>query len=112
LYNFQASALKDQGNAALSKGKIDEAIECYTKAIALDSQNHVLYSNRSAAYAKAGKYTQALDDAEMTVKMKPEWGKVIMKFTSYIKIACCESLGIWFIFLLSLIDLLTLFLTH
>lgn len=41
----------------------------------MDSGNHVLYSNRSAAYAKANKYDLALQDAEKTVQLKPDWGK-------------------------------------
>nr|CAD7393397.1 unnamed protein product [Timema cristinae]CAD7425319.1 unnamed protein product [Timema monikensis] len=71
----KVAALKDKGNSALQAGKFDEAIQNYTAAIALDGSNHVLYSNRSAAYAKAGKYTQALEDAEKTVQLKPDWGK-------------------------------------
>lgn len=67
--------MKDKGNAALSANKIDEAIQCYTEAISLDPNNHVLYSNRSAAYAKANKYDKALDDAEKTVTLKPDWSK-------------------------------------
>nr|CAD7454303.1 unnamed protein product [Timema tahoe] len=71
----KVAALKDKGNSALQAGKFDEAIQNYTAAIALDGSNHVLYSNRSAAYAKAGKYAQALEDAEKTVQLKPDWGK-------------------------------------
>ena len=70
------AALKDKGNAALQADKFDDAIKFYSEAIALDENNHVLYSNRSAAYAKAGKYRQALEDAEKTVQLKPDWGKV------------------------------------
>jgi stress-induced-phosphoprotein 1 len=70
------TVLKDKGNAALQAGKFDDAIKFYTEAIALDENNHVLYSNRSAAYAKAGKYRPALEDAEKTVQLKPDWGKV------------------------------------
>ncbi|XP_015522942.2 stress-induced-phosphoprotein 1 [Neodiprion lecontei] len=71
----KVSALKDKGNAALQEGKYDEAVKYYTEAIALDGSNHVLYSNRSAAYAKAEKYEQALDDAAKTVELKPDWVK-------------------------------------
>ncbi|XP_076655906.1 stress-induced phosphoprotein 1 [Halictus rubicundus] len=69
----QVSGIKEKGNIALQEGKIEEAIQHYTEAIALDSCNHVLFSNRSAAYAKAGKYEQALEDAEETVNLNPEW---------------------------------------
>lgn len=71
----KVTVLKDKGNAALQAGKFDDAIKFYTEAIALDENNHVLYSNRSAAYAKAGKYRPALEDAEKTVQLKPDWGK-------------------------------------
>ncbi|KAL0121072.1 hypothetical protein PUN28_008653 [Cardiocondyla obscurior] len=71
----QVALLKEKGNAALQTGNYDEAIRCYTDAIALDGNNHVLYSNRSAAYAKFEKYQQALEDAEKTVSLKPDWGK-------------------------------------
>ncbi|KAF4520599.1 hypothetical protein B566_EDAN006010 [Ephemera danica] len=71
----KVTALKDQGNAALSQGKFDDAVDFYTQAIAIDGQNHVLFSNRSAAYAKAKKYELALEDAETTIKLKSDWGK-------------------------------------
>jgi len=83
------TALKDQGNAALSSEKFEEAIELYTRAIDLDPNNHVLYSNRSAAFAKGGQYFQALEDAEKTVKIKPDWSKVINYFY-FIQLKFCD----------------------
>lgn len=73
---FQALDLKEKGNAALAMGNYEEAILDYTQAIALDPNNHVLYSNRSAAYAKQGNYQNALEDAEKTLSIKPDWPKV------------------------------------
>lgn len=67
--------LKNKGNAALSEDRFEDAIAAYTEAIALDEQNHVLYSNRSAAYAKLLKYEEALKDAEKTVEVNPTWPK-------------------------------------
>lgn len=67
--------LKEKGNTALNAEKFDEAIAAYTEAIALDAKNHVLYSNRSAAYAKAGKFKDALEDAEKTIELNPSWAK-------------------------------------
>lgn len=71
----QAIQFKDQGNKAIQAEKYDEAISLYTKAIELDTCNHVFYSNRSAAYTKKGDYENALKDAHKTVELKPDWGK-------------------------------------
>lgn len=51
------------------------AIKLYSEALVLDPQNHVLFSNRSAAHAKAGDYRRALEDAEKTVEIRPDWAK-------------------------------------
>ncbi|CAF3765160.1 unnamed protein product [Rotaria sp. Silwood1] len=71
----QVEELKTKANAAFAAGKNDEAINLYTQAIALDDKNHVLYSNRSAAYAKSNKYEDALKDAEKCVTLKPDFIK-------------------------------------
>ncbi|EDV33524.1 uncharacterized protein Dana_GF20636 [Drosophila ananassae] len=71
----KVNELKEKGNQALNAEKFDEAVAAYTEAITLDGQNHVLFSNRSAAYAKAGKFQEALEDAETTIKLNPSWPK-------------------------------------
>lgn len=83
----QATQLKKQGNEALAQNKLDEAIQLYTEAIDLDPENHILYSNRSAAYAKAKKYDSALTDAEKTVELKPDWAKVETAVLNYVTMA-------------------------
>ena len=72
----QAEELKIKGNESLKSNKVEEAIELYTQAIELDPENHILYSNRSAAYCQADKYSEALKDAEKTTKLKRDWAKV------------------------------------
>lgn len=59
----------------MSAEKYDEAVSAYTEAIELDKSNYVLFSNRSAAFAKAGKFRQALEDAEKTIELNPTWPK-------------------------------------
>ncbi|XP_030762728.1 stress-induced-phosphoprotein 1 [Sitophilus oryzae] len=75
----QVASLKDKGNAALAENKLEDAIRYYTEAINLDPKNAVLYSNRSAAYAKAHDYELSLGDAEKAVELKPDWGKAFSR---------------------------------
>ncbi|XP_058778224.1 hsp70-Hsp90 organizing protein 3 [Vicia villosa] len=70
-----AEEAKAKGNAAFSSGDFPTAIRHFSEAIDLAPDNHVLYSNRSAAYASLQKYTEALADAKKTVELKPNWVK-------------------------------------
>jgi len=72
---MSVDALKQQGNAALKEGNAAGAIELYGQAIGLDPTNHVLYSNRSAAFCKKEDFASALADAEKCVEIKPDWIK-------------------------------------
>lgn len=71
----KVAQLKDRGNACMEAGNLSEAVLHYTSAIKIDPENHVLYSNRSAAYAKMKKYYEALEDAEKVLLYKPDWSK-------------------------------------
>jgi stress-induced-phosphoprotein 1 len=70
-----SAEFKAKGNKAFAEGKFEEAIEHFTKAIEANPNDHVFYSNRSAAYASLEKYEEALDDGTKCVSMKPDWGK-------------------------------------
>jgi stress-induced-phosphoprotein 1 len=70
-----ADEAKAKGNAAFSAGNFNDAVRHFTDAINLAPTNHVLYSNRSAAYASLNKFSDALSDAQKTVELKPDWGK-------------------------------------
>ena len=52
-----------------------QAIEQYTIAIDDDQANHILYSNRSAAYAAKREFADALVDADLCVAREPKWAK-------------------------------------
>ena len=66
---------KAAGNEHFKSGRYDDAVASFTLAIEADGTNHVYYSNRSAAYAAAERWTEALADAEKTTEMKPDWAK-------------------------------------
>jgi stress-induced-phosphoprotein 1 len=67
---------KDEGNAAFKLGKWGLAIKCYTSGIREDPNNHLLYSNRCAAWLKMSKDHKALEDAEKCIQLQPLWAKV------------------------------------
>ena len=70
---FIASTEKKLGNEAFKKGDFNSAVVHFSKAIESTPDDHILYSNRSAAYSSMGKYTEALTDADITVKLSPKW---------------------------------------
>ncbi|KAK7198463.1 stress-induced protein sti1 [Novymonas esmeraldas] len=72
---MDANELKSKGNEEFSAGRYVEAVNYFSKAIQLDSQNNVLYSNRSACFAALHKYKDALDDADKCISIKPDWAK-------------------------------------
>ena len=51
-----AEEAKQSGTAAFKAGRFDDAVAHFTTAIEADPQSHVLFSNRSAAYAKLEQY--------------------------------------------------------
>ncbi|KAL1993332.1 hypothetical protein VTN49DRAFT_3281 [Thermomyces lanuginosus] len=70
-----ADALKAEGNKAFSAKDYATAIDKFTQAIAIEPNNHILYSNRSAVYAAQSEYQKALDDANKATELKPDWAK-------------------------------------
>jgi len=66
---------KELGNEAFKARQFTTAVEHFSKAIELKSDAHVLYSNRSGAYASLGQWADALKDAERCIKLKKDWGK-------------------------------------
>uniref|UniRef100_A0A7S4FB75 Uncharacterized protein n=1 Tax=Chrysotila carterae TaxID=13221 RepID=A0A7S4FB75_CHRCT len=71
----QIEEFKVAGNDAFRAGNYADAVAMYNRAIELDPQNPVLFSNRSGALAAVGEYTKALSDADMCIELRGEWSK-------------------------------------
>eukprot|EP01114_Cavostelium_apophysatum_P016591 TRINITY_DN4757_c0_g1_i1.p1 TRINITY_DN4757_c0_g1~~TRINITY_DN4757_c0_g1_i1.p1 ORF type:complete len:817 (+),score=170.99 TRINITY_DN4757_c0_g1_i1:14-2464(+) len=71
----KAEEFKRKGNEAFSKGENPIAIALYSNAIELDRKNHVLYSNRAAAYAKLEDWDNSLKDAMRCLELEPTFAK-------------------------------------
>jgi heat shock protein 1/8 len=76
----QATTHKNKGNTAFAANRMLEAIDEFSAAIELDPTNHVLYSNRAAAYTAVGKkdpsyLSKAIDDANLCMRLAPDFAK-------------------------------------
>ena len=94
--NITMEAFKDEGNKRLAANDVDGAIESYTKAIALDGNNHILYSNRAAAYLKKNANEEALVDAKKCVEINPSFSKGYSRLGgAYFALGQMEDAGIF-----------------
>jgi hypothetical protein len=74
-----ATEEKDLGTIAWKEGEYQRAIDHFTKALSLcvnePDLQLVLYSNRSAAYLKLKKYTEAVSDGDNCIAVDASWIK-------------------------------------
>lgn len=71
----QATQYKNEGNKAFTDGRFQEAVDAFTKAIEINPNDHVFFSNRSGAYASLNQLDEALKDAVQCITLKPDWAK-------------------------------------
>lgn len=67
--------LKAKANAAYAAHKYADAVQLYSQALSIDPKNHVLLSNRSAAFAGLENYQKALVDANACIHINPAFVK-------------------------------------
>ncbi|KAF9899016.1 hypothetical protein BX616_003360 [Lobosporangium transversale] len=76
-------AQKTAGNDAFKAGKLQEAYDLYTAALAIDpeneSTNSKLYSNRATVLSKLGRYEEAVQDCDASLKLDSGFVKVLRK---------------------------------
>ena len=82
----EANKYKALGNDAFTAKNYEEAITHFSKAIELNPNDHVFYSNRSASYASLGKFEEAsggtllLDEiSEMDVRLQSKLLRAIQE---------------------------------
>ena len=74
-----AVSWKEKGNKFVQEKQYLEALNCYTKAIELDANDPILYSNRSAMYFNLKYFDNAILDAEMAITLRPTYGKAYLR---------------------------------
>ncbi|XVF19089.1 hypothetical protein REPUB_Repub11eG0080300 [Reevesia pubescens] len=71
----QAEEIKLQANEAFKAHKYGQAIDLYTQAIELNSQNVVFWANRAFAHTKLEEYGSAIEDATKAIELDPKYSK-------------------------------------
>ncbi|KAJ6226650.1 hypothetical protein M0813_10656 [Anaeramoeba flamelloides] len=71
-----AKEFKEKGNTFLKSKKYNEAIECYTKAISIDPENSIYYSNRAVAYNQLHQHLKAIEDCKISILKNANYSKV------------------------------------
>jgi ankyrin repeat protein len=71
----EAEAAKDEGNNLFKVKKYPDALERYTTAIRLKGDDATFWSNRSACFLAMGDAPNALLDAEVCRRLRPDWTK-------------------------------------
>jgi tetratricopeptide (TPR) repeat protein len=79
-----AAGAKESGNAHFKAGRLDEAIGSYTVAIKNDPSNHLLYSNRSAAYQSKKAWDKGAADGEACLRLCESFPK------AYVHLGRCQ----------------------
>ncbi|EER04445.1 conserved hypothetical protein, partial [Perkinsus marinus ATCC 50983] len=70
-----AEEYRKEGNTKLKAKDIQGAIDSYTHAIDMKPEDHLAWSNRSAAFSVDGSYDKALADGLKCVELAPFWSK-------------------------------------
>jgi len=72
---LKAVNLRNEGNRAFQRGEVTASLEKYSEAFRLAPDDHLIASNRSHAYYRNEMYDRALEDANKSIEIKPDWGK-------------------------------------
>ncbi|XP_059663313.1 serine/threonine-protein phosphatase 5-like isoform X1 [Cornus florida] len=71
----RSEEIKLQANEAFKAHKYSQAIDLYTQAIELNSQNAVYWANRAFAHTKLEEYGSAVQDASEAIEVDPMYSK-------------------------------------
>ena len=74
-----AKEWKEKGNALVKEKKYKDALDCYTKAIEIDPNEPILYSNRSAMHFNLSEFNEALIDAETAISINSYYAKAYLR---------------------------------
>ena len=65
-------AQNNLGLALFAEGKVDGALDHYSKAISIKPNDAVPYQNNATIYSKTGKYNLAIENCSIAIRLKPD----------------------------------------
>jgi tetratricopeptide (TPR) repeat protein len=66
-------AYNNRGNAYMTKGEYDRAVQDYDQSIKLNPNYARAFNNRGVAYQKKGEYDRAINDFDQSIKLNPQY---------------------------------------
>lgn len=75
----QALIEKEKGNEFFNMGKLDQAIECYTRGMLSDPMNPFLPANRALALLKKEMYAAAEQDCDLAIAIDKDYTKAFQR---------------------------------
>ncbi|KAL6043032.1 Stress-induced-phosphoprotein 1 [Balamuthia mandrillaris] len=89
----QAQDANEKGEEAVAKNKLEHALQWFDKAISLDPTESVFTANRADAYLRVGDGVKALNDADQTIRLRPDWPKSFLSLSLSISFSRFSSPG-------------------
>ncbi|KAA6389293.1 MAG: putative RNA polymerase II-associated protein 3 [Streblomastix strix] len=74
-HEYEANEIKEKGNTHFKRNELNEALECYSKAISLQPKNAIYLANRAACYLKMNRLRDAETDCTLSVSLDPNYTK-------------------------------------
>lgn len=74
-----AEEAKEKGNVQFKASKFEDAVQMYSRAIYLDGNNPIYYSNRAMALMKLGRYDEAEADCTKALEIDPLQVKALLR---------------------------------
>jgi len=72
---LEAIRLRGEGNRLYQRDAVSESVAKYTQAADLNTNDYLILGNRSMANHRMNKFTEALEDADKAIELKPDWSK-------------------------------------
>lgn len=86
----RAQRFKTEGNENFRRGKYDEAISSYNKAIEIIPEEYktdlaTYYQNRAAAYEQLKKWSSVISDCEKAIELNNKYEKALYRYVGIYK---------------------------